>query len=170
MTVAVPTLYAMCGLAFSGKSMLARRIADKLDAELVSLDAINHERGLRGGEGMTEAQWEETSMIAVARLAALMKTRRVPVVLDDTLSHRFLRDRYRGLAAEHDYAFVLVLVDTPLDVIEDRRRMNENTQIRHRVRDEVFAPHRAGFQYPTDDESAICLRRPDEIETWLMSL
>ena len=54
-------VYAMCGVAFSGKSTLARRIAGQLFIPLISLDAINHERGLRGGEGMSIAQWEETS-------------------------------------------------------------------------------------------------------------
>ena len=43
------TVYAMCGLAFSGKSSAARIVAGELGAELISLDAINAERGLSGG-------------------------------------------------------------------------------------------------------------------------
>jgi hypothetical protein len=44
-------IYAMCGVAFSGKSTLALRIAAELSICLISLDTINHKRGLRGGEG-----------------------------------------------------------------------------------------------------------------------
>ena len=44
-------VYAMCGVAFSGKSTLALRIAAELSICLISLDAINHKRGLRGGDG-----------------------------------------------------------------------------------------------------------------------
>lgn len=61
-------VYAMCGVAFSGKSTLARRIANQLSIPLISLYAINHERGLRGREGMSIAQWEETSAMAMDRL------------------------------------------------------------------------------------------------------
>jgi predicted kinase len=43
-------VYAMCGVAFSGKSALARRIADELSIPLISIDAINHERGVFGVE------------------------------------------------------------------------------------------------------------------------
>src|SRR5262245_52215749 len=81
-------VYAMCGVAFSGKSTLARRIADELSIALISLDAINHERGLRGGEGMSIAQWEVTSAIAMDRLRRRLKEGE-SVVVDDTFSRRF---------------------------------------------------------------------------------
>ena len=35
----------MCGLAFSGKSTVARKVAAALDVELISYDAINAARG-----------------------------------------------------------------------------------------------------------------------------
>ncbi len=40
------TLYATCGLAFSGKTTLTKRLAEVLGIPLVSLDDINSERGL----------------------------------------------------------------------------------------------------------------------------
>ncbi|GAB3386856.1 hypothetical protein GCM10027568_05800 [Humibacter soli] len=45
-------LVAMCGLSFSGKSTFARALAKELDADIVSFDAINEERGLNGGDGI----------------------------------------------------------------------------------------------------------------------
>jgi len=69
----VQTVYAMCGLAFSGKSSVAAILTRDLEAQLISLDAINDERGLRGGEGMSDRQWEETSAIAMDRLGALLQ-------------------------------------------------------------------------------------------------
>lgn len=86
------SVYAMCGVAFSGKSTLARRIAESLLLSLISLDAINHERGLHGGEGMTVAQWEETSKDRHGAGAAGTQAER-SVVVDDTFSHRFLREQ-----------------------------------------------------------------------------
>jgi hypothetical protein len=44
-------VYAMCGVAFSGKSTLARRIAGQLFIPLISLDAINHAVVFKSGVG-----------------------------------------------------------------------------------------------------------------------
>ena len=57
-------VFAMCGIAFAGKSTAARRVASALELNLISLDAINAERGLSGGEGIPDARWEETSFVA----------------------------------------------------------------------------------------------------------
>jgi predicted kinase len=84
-------VYAMCGVAFSGKSTLALLLARELSISLISLDGINHERGPRGGEGMSIAQWEETSAIAMHRLRQCLGKGKSAVV-DDTFSRRFLRD------------------------------------------------------------------------------
>ena len=73
----------MCGLAFSGKSSVAAILVRELKTELISLDAINDDRGLCGGEGMSDRQWEETSAIAMHRLRQWLGRGR-SVVVDDT--------------------------------------------------------------------------------------
>jgi hypothetical protein len=60
------TVCAICGLAFSGKSSAARGIVRELGADLISLAAINDKRGLDGGKGVTDAQWEETNFMAMS--------------------------------------------------------------------------------------------------------
>ena len=87
-------LIVLCGLAFSGKSTIARRIAAETAAELISLDAINAERGFDGGSAIDDSEWEKTSLISVARACAALATGRT-VVVEDTFSHRFLRERFR---------------------------------------------------------------------------
>jgi predicted kinase len=162
------TVCAMCGVAFSGKSSAARIVAGELGAELISLDAINAERGLSGGEGMTDAQWEETSVIAMERLGALLRQGRSAVV-DDTFSHRFLRDRCKRVAEQHGCGFTILLMDTPLAVIEARREANRRNPTRHHVRDEVFAHHRDRFQFPSDDEPVVRLASAADLARWLGS-
>jgi predicted kinase len=145
------TVYAMCGLAFSGKSSVAAILARDLKTELISLDAINAERGMRGGEGMSDRQWEETSAIAMDRLRVLLQQGR-SVVVDDTFSHRFLRDRCKQVAHDNGSRFLIIFMDTPLSEIEARRGANDRHPVRHRIRDEVLWHHRDRFQFPTDDE------------------
>jgi predicted kinase len=53
-----------CGLAFSGKPTVARRVAAALDPELVSYDAIYARRGFGGGEVIADAEWKKTSLMA----------------------------------------------------------------------------------------------------------
>jgi len=160
------TVYATCGLSFSGKSTAARTLARRIGADLIALDAINHERGLRGGEGIPDSEWEKTSAIAMARLAGSLRAGRDGVV-DDTFSHRFLRERCRKVAAEGGARFVLLFLDTPLDTIAARRAANAVAPVRHAVRDEVFEHHRARFEFPGPDEDPVRLTTPAEFEAWL---
>lgn len=163
------TTYATCGLSFAGKSSAARRVARELGTELISLDAINHERGLYGGEGISVDEWETTSFAAMDRLRVCLQAGR-SVVVDDTFSRRFLRDRCRAVAAECGSLFSILYVDTTLEVIALRRRENDRRPNRHHIREEVFAAHMAGFEHPaSDEESVIHLRGADDLERWLAS-
>ena len=160
------TVYAMCGLAFSGKSTVAQTLRRELGIELISLDAINAERGLQGGEGIPDKQWEETSLMAMDRLRALLRERH-SVVVDDTFSHRFLRERCKGVADECGCRFLIVFVDAPLSEIEARRAANKANPVRHHIRDEVFRHHRDRFQYPTDDEIVVRVTTDGDVERLL---
>jgi predicted kinase len=159
-------VYAMCRLAFSGKSTLARRIADELSIPLISLDAINHERGLRGGEGMSIAQWEETSATAMDRLRRRLGEGELAVV-DDTFSRRFLRDRCKAVALEFGAGFTVVLVDTPIDEIRARRDANYRHPTRHHVRDDIFEDHYRSFQFPAADEPVVRVTDRFDQGAWL---
>ena len=162
----MPVLYAMCGLAFSGKSTFAARLAARFGIERISLDDINTARGLHGGRGMTDAQWEETSAIAVESLGKLLSSGQ-SVVLDDTLSHRFLRDRYRKVAASFGATFVLVFMDTAMAEIEARMARNRQSRVRQGIRRSVFDAHRDRFQFPTADEHPVRFTCGADIDKWL---
>jgi predicted kinase len=45
-------LFIMCGIAFSGKTTVAKQLVQAVGCAYVSLDDINAERGLHGGEGI----------------------------------------------------------------------------------------------------------------------
>ena len=147
------TLYVMCGLSFSGKSTLAREVARATGAELVSLDDLNAERGLYGGDGIPVEEWERTSQLANERLRALAPSGR-DVVLDDTSCYRWLRDRWRERAASVGYAARLVWVDVPPETILRRREQSERSADRRGIRDSVFAAHAESFERPQEDEAA----------------
>lgn len=161
-----PELIALCGLAFSGKSTIARRIAAELDAELISYDAINAARGFDGGTVMDDSEWEKTGLMAASTAHALLASGR-SVVVDDTFSHRFLRDRFAAVARVSEASFVLLFVDTPLAVIEARIAENARTGARPHIAPDVFAHHRERFQFPRDDERPVRLGSAAALDLWL---
>jgi predicted kinase len=144
-------VYLMCGLPYAGKTTLARAIAARTGAAVVSLDDINAERGLHGAGDLPVAEWAETHRLALERTAALMREGRA-VVVDDTHCYRWLRDDHRRQAAEHGYATQVVLLDVPFADCMDRAREGG------RARDlEVGMLFRIAqeFEAPTLDERAL---------------
>lgn len=151
-----PLLVVMCGRSFSGKSTLALALADRLGAERVSLDAINEERGLRGGDGIPASEWMRTNDEASARVEEALSAGRT-VIVDDTSSPRFLRDRWRELASRARADMALVFVDAPVELVRARLAANRGDPARHDVTDDVMDAHLSAFEAPDADEHAITM-------------
>lgn len=147
-------LVLMCGLSFSGKSTLAAGLSVALDAELLSLDRINEERGLYGGQGIPVEEWAATNRIAHERARGLLAAGR-HVVVDDTGSPRFIRDEWRETASAAKAPFVLVWVQVSPELQRQRVWANRVDQVRPDVTDAVLAEHLASFEAPEDEESLI---------------
>jgi len=147
-------LVLMCGLSFSGKSTLAVQLSDELSAELLSLDQINEERGLDGGQGIPLEEWAKTNQIAHERAGALLASGR-HVVVDDTGSPRFIRDEWRATAAAAGAPFVLVWVQVTPEFQRQRVHTNRDSQARRDVTDAVLAEHAASFQPPDEEDPLI---------------
>ncbi|MEH2447038.1 MAG: ATP-binding protein [Nostoc sp.] len=161
------TLYLLCGLAFSGKSTLAKAIVDYLNCAYVSLDDINKERGLGfGGDGIPVEEWENTHQIAIGILNNLMQLEQ-DIILDDTNCFRWLRDRFREVAKRHDYKTKVIYLDVPLEEIYIRMQMNEQTKKRQGIKKEIFAELIQNFQPPEVDENILLFNNEYTIKDWL---
>lgn len=139
---------------FLGKSTIAQELTVAIDAEIVSLDSINEERGLVGGSGIPVEEWIRTNEEAARRVSTAMAGDR-RVVVDDTSSPRFLRDGWRALALSASAAFVFVYVDTPGQQIRERLLRNRVQSTRNDVIDEVMAEHLENFDPPESNEAHI---------------
>jgi predicted kinase len=163
-------LVLMCGRAFSGKSTMSREIAGGLDAEIVSLDAINEERGLIGGQGIPVEEWVRTNDEATRRVLELLEAGNC-VVVDDTSSLRFLRDNWRATARDAGAAFALVYVDTPENVVLERLKRNREQPVRNDVSDAVMEEHIAGFEPPERDEEYVTASSfPDDVRSMISAV
>jgi predicted kinase len=136
---------------------------------VVSLDAINAERGLWGGDGIPIAEWERSHGEAVERMRALVTAGR-DVVVDDTNSPKFIRERYRVAAAA--CGAVVSLVYIPLSDEEMIRRVESATRAANRplLEPRVLADHVAAFEPPDEKEAPVVLADEDSRDVWLASI
>lgn len=163
------TVFLMCGLTFSGKTTVAKRIASEFDCDYLSLDDINDERGLWGGHGIPAEEWERTHQIALERMSEQLE-QGACVVVDDTNNLRWLRDRFRAAADRHDSEVVLVYVAAPIEEIRRRMTQADRTGERRAVSGDVLEEHVESFEEPANDESPIVYRLGEELDELLTIL
>lgn len=157
-------LYLLCGPSLSGKSWLASRLSNHLGAVVVSFDELNRERGLPFGlEGLSEAEWAATLDAAVERTTRLMQARRA-VIVDDTLCYRWLRDRFRRLAAAHGYEVVLLHLAVGRAQLFARRAEVLARNDRPILSQSGLEAHLAAFEKPADDEHPVRIRSPKDVD------
>lgn len=147
-------LVLTCGLSFSGKSTLAAGVSTALAGELLSLDQINEERGLHGGQGIPLEEWATTNRIAHERAGVLLAAAR-HVVIDDTGSPRFIRDEWRATASAAGAPFVLVWVQVSRELQRQRVLANRVGQVRPDVTDAVLEEHGASFEPPVAENPLV---------------
>jgi predicted kinase len=161
------TLYLMCGLSFSGKTTLARKIVERLQCAYISLDNINAERGLWGGDGIPIEEWERTHALARERLATWMVTGK-DVVVDDVNNFRWLRERWRAAARSSCYHTVVIYLNIPHTELATRRRANQATAERKGITEAVWAKHVSNFEPPAADEHVLWYGLTEDAESWVM--
>jgi predicted kinase len=159
-------LVLLCGTSFSGKSTVARTLAPRLSASIVSLDEINERRGLWGGDGIPIEEWMRTHELASDEVRGLLASG-ASVVVDDTSSPRFLRDGWRSLAADAGAVFTLIYVDVDHATIRRRRATNRLDPRRRDVTDAVLDQHLADFEPPAGDEGAVRVASAEELQSFL---
>lgn len=159
-------LYLLCGMPFSGKTTLGKTFAEYITASYISLDEINAARGLFGGEGIPVEEWEKTHHLAMKQLKEIAPSQK-DIILDDTNCFRWLRDRFRDLAAQYGYQTTLIFLDVPVASIEQRIRANDRTPTRHTVKPEIVAAMQQTFEPPQADENTLVYHPPQAMDIWL---
>jgi len=124
-----PRVFALAGLIASGKSTLARALADQIAAPRISSDRTR--KALRGvsattplSDGAFDANYSDAASDAVyselLRRAAVVLESGRSVVLDASFRSSAARDAARDLARRHHAPFLLIECQAPLDVCRTR--------------------------------------------------
>ena len=146
----------MCGLPFSGKSVLAGALSRELRIRVLSYDYgiyPVHSRQAPAGSSVA-AEYDFVQDIARREIGAIL-ARGESLLYDDLLLEREDRRKLAAVAKAHWARFVLVYLDTPLSVIEERRAANSRTRARTSVPEAGMRLDISVFEPPEEAERAI---------------
>src|SRR3989344_6324144 len=122
-----PILYIMCVVGFSGKSTLAKRIAEHTGAVLVSQDALffEKEKELNLDQDSDE-QWRMLLDMCLDKIRENLKEGK-SVVFDNTNTKFEHREELREAAKSVGAETKVIFLDTPVEIQKERQYKNIET-------------------------------------------
>lgn len=155
-------LYILCGLPFSGKSLLSKEMENKNGAKLISFDKNWIELEVHNPELTYEIALEDVKNKITESLQ-----KNISVIYDSTNTHPATREMFINLAKENDVEPVIVFIDVPLDEIKRRRAQSLIDKTHHVVSDENFNRSIEHLVPPTD---AVVIKNENDKRNFVKNL
>lgn len=162
-------LYIMCGLAFSGKSTLAKKVAEFTGSKIIAFDKLWVEKDKEQPISKDAEGWRFIRKVAQDEITEALRDGN-SVVYDDNNVQFQHREELREIARKLGIKETVIYLKTPLEVIREREAMNRVTGQRHEVEPENFQTVLEQLQVPTSEESVIEFRPETNLDSWLKSL
>jgi predicted kinase len=160
-------LFLMCGLAFSGKTVLSKKLAEKAHCLRISFDEMNEKRGLISGENIPQEEWAKTSDEALSQIKLEME-KNINIIIDDSFPFRFIRNDFKSAADQFGYRTIILFIDVSEKVIRNRIAENRKNKNRSDILDSIFDMHISEFERPALDENFLIFNpEKDEIDDWV---
>lgn len=150
-----PFLYIMCGLPFSGKTELAKKIAEKTGAKMIAFDWIWAEKKRELIPDLDKIEeWKFILNEAHKRIRQTLLENK-SVVYDDISVRKEHRDALRTVARESNSSFAIVFLNTPMSLIRKREAENKTSKERHEVAYVNFNKAIRQWQQPLGEENVV---------------
>ena len=127
----------MCGLAFSGKSTLARKIAEKTGSRLVAFDKLWVEKDKENPVPKGNEGWRFIRKVGQGEIVKSLQEGG-SVVYDDTNVRFEHREKLRQVARRFGARSIVIYLKMPIEVIRSREATNRVTGERHEVESKNF--------------------------------
>lgn len=160
----------MVGIAFSGKSTLAKKIARDKNAVLVSQDQVWFEK-LKELDLDIESNvdWNEILKITNQKVRDELANGN-SVVIDNANLRHIYRQQLVDMAREYDAKSIIIFLDTPLEVQKERQLKNLVTNERHNVKQELIDEANAILEPPETSETVFVFRPDTDVQVFLSKL
>ena len=160
----------MCGLPFSGKTTLSKKIAEKTGAKMIAFDWIWAEKEKELSPDLPKIQeWQDRSRQVYKRIRHSL-TNGESVVYDDISVRREHRESLRKIAQESNANFMIVYLNIPMSEIKKREAGNKISKERHDVASINFNNALKQWQSPMGEEGVVELKNERNINAWLNNI
>lgn len=159
------TLFILVGLPFSGKSTLLKYISEYTNIIPLSFDILWKERE-KNPEEKEKLSFEYLTKVIDKKIGKLLDEGHSVIYdsLNDTVDQR---ERLLNLAKVNNSSCRIIYLDTPFEIIKQRRLENTKTMERHLVDDENFNKSIKKFIIPSENENPMKFRYDEDIVLWI---
>jgi len=163
-----PTLYILCGLPFSGKTALAKKLSDKLGFVHIDLDEVKFEHGFRGvsDDDVSHEDWVKIFDDMYQRIRKALKEGH-DVISDISNLERSDRDRLRTVATGGGFPTKVIYLNIPESVVRERWLQNKKKQGRFDISEKIFNEAVGALEEPTEDENVIVFDQSLSLKDWI---
>ncbi len=161
------TLYIMCGLPYSGKTTIGKKIADHVNAQMIAFDWIwAKEKPTLIPDIDKVEEWRAVLKVAHERIKVALESNE-SVVYDDVNQTCDQREVLRQIANDGNSAFVIVYLNTPLGTIRDREAKNRLSKERHQVASVNFEKALKYWETPVDEKDVAEFKPEMDVDEWI---
>lgn len=150
------TLFILCGLPYSGKTFVARKILETTPVAYVNIDDLFHTHGFSWTEGglPNTSEWEKIFEESYRVTQDFLKDSKN--VLYDSTNHTFAsREKLREVAEEIGAETVVIYINVPVSTVWKRWEESSKNQTRPTINKNLVEATINSFESPRDTESMI---------------
>lgn len=162
-------LYIMCGLAFSGKSTLAIKIAEQTGSKRIAFDELWVEKDKEQPIPKGDEGWRFIRKVGQQEVAKALQEGR-DVVYDDNNVRLEHREELREVAKRFGARAITIYLNTPMELIRERESINRGTGERHEVEPENFQKVVEQMQIPTPEENVVEFTPNSDLNEFIQKL
>lgn len=160
----------MCGVGFSGKSTLAKKISENTDAVLVSQDELFFELEKKINlDQDSDEQWKLLLDMCKEKIKENLSEGK-SVVFDNTNTRFEHREEIRKIATDLGIKSTVIFLDTPIEIQKERQVKNKENGERHDVKQEYLDQAIAELEIPTNKENVRIFKPDTKLDKFLSDL
>lgn len=155
-------LIILCGLPYSGKTTLRKKLIDNYGYSCVCVDEIMDANDMWKEGHPTQIDWKRAFEEAYGNTKKMLNEGKTVIFDSGNLVFKE-RENLRQLAKDLGFTSKLVLMDTPIETIWERRRQNQLNRTRGHVKEERFQTALKMWERPGEKENPIIFTNDSDI-------